>query len=52
MTETNSSLTQIDMVATWISYSLGANLENLRLLGSGNVNATGNALDNTLYANA
>lgn len=52
VTETNSSLTQIDMVATWISYSLGANLENLRLLGSGNVNATGNALDNTLYANA
>ncbi|NBZ88563.1 beta strand repeat-containing protein [Stagnihabitans tardus] len=50
--ETSNSLSQIDMVAASISYTLGANLENLRLLGSGNINATGNALANVLYANA
>jgi Ca2+-binding RTX toxin-like protein len=31
---------------------LGANLENLDLLGTGNFSATGNALDNTLTGNA
>ncbi|QYZ69151.1 beta strand repeat-containing protein [Neotabrizicola shimadae] len=50
--EINSSLSQIDMVATTISYVLGANLENLRLMGTANINGTGNALNNTLYANA
>ncbi len=49
--ETNNSLTQIDLVASTISYTLDVNLENLRLLGGADINATGNALDNILYAN-
>jgi len=33
------------------AYTLPANVENLQLAGSGNLNGTGNSLDNTLYAN-
>jgi Ca2+-binding RTX toxin-like protein len=51
----------VDLIASSISYSLldtggagayGANVENLQLLGAGNINATGNALNNVLYAGA
>src|SRR5574343_1442389 len=50
-----------DLVQTRLAYSLmdtdgggtnGGNVENLQLTGSGNVNATGNTLNNTLYANS
>ncbi|WP_322981692.1 calcium-binding protein [Pseudomonas sp. C11] len=41
----------IDLVKVYVSYVLGDNLENLSLLGSDNLNATGNALTNTLIGN-
>ena len=41
-----------DTVRSAISYTLGANLENLTLTGAGTVNATGNALANILTGNA
>jgi Ca2+-binding RTX toxin-like protein len=42
----------IDTVYSTISYTLGANLENLYINTTGAVNATGNALANVLYAGA
>ncbi len=41
-----------DTVYSTISYTLGANLENLYINTTGAVNATGNALANVLYAGA
>jgi Ca2+-binding RTX toxin-like protein len=41
-----------DTVQSQVSYILGSNLENLTLLGVGDINATGNALDNTITGNA
>ncbi len=40
-----------DTVKTGLSYTLGDNVENLILTGNGNVNGTGNALDNVLTGN-
>jgi len=42
----------IDRVETSISYTLGANVENLTLTGALLVNGTGNELDNVIIGNA
>lgn len=53
VTETNSDNASggVDTVNATISYTLGSNLENLNLLGTANLNGTGNTLDNLLTGN-
>jgi Ca2+-binding RTX toxin-like protein len=41
-----------DTVQSSVTYTLGANVENLTLTGTGAVNGTGNALNNTLTGNS
>ncbi|WP_374301958.1 calcium-binding protein [Paracoccus sp. (in: a-proteobacteria)] len=41
-----------DQVNAWISWTLGANLENLVLQGNAAINGTGNGLSNLLVGNA
>ncbi|WP_017999646.1 calcium-binding protein [Paracoccus sp. N5] len=40
-----------DQVQSWISWTLGARLENLVLLGNGDTNGTGNGLANLIVGN-
>ncbi|MEH2536615.1 MULTISPECIES: beta strand repeat-containing protein [unclassified Bradyrhizobium] len=42
----------IDTVQSSVSYTLGDNVENLTLLGSGNLSGTGNAADNVITGNS
>lgn len=42
----------IDTVNSTVTYTLTANVENLRLGGTGNLNGTGNAEDNRIIGNA
>ena len=42
----------VDTVKASVSYALAANIENLSLTGTGNIDATGNELDNRLTGNA
>ncbi|PWR25148.1 calcium-binding protein [Zavarzinia aquatilis] len=41
-----------DKVETSVSYTLGSNIENLRMVGDRGLTATGNALSNTMSGNA
>ena len=41
-----------DTVSASVAYTLVANVENLVLTGAGNINGTGNALDNAITGNA
>jgi Ca2+-binding RTX toxin-like protein len=41
-----------DTVRSYINWTLGANIERLELRGSGNINGTGNSLNNTLVGNS
>jgi Ca2+-binding RTX toxin-like protein/dienelactone hydrolase len=41
-----------DTVKSSVTYTLGSNVENLELTGTGAINATGNTLNNTLTGNA
>ncbi|WP_242049318.1 LamG-like jellyroll fold domain-containing protein [Aulosira sp. FACHB-615] len=50
--ETSTLATEIDTVQTSITYTLGANLENLILTGNAAINGTGNSLNNTITGNA
>ncbi|MBX8622923.1 M10 family metallopeptidase C-terminal domain-containing protein, partial [Pseudomonas glycinae] len=50
--ERGIALTEVDTVLSWINYALGANLENLTLLGSESINGFGNALNNVLIGNS
>ncbi|MBD2412705.1 hypothetical protein FACHB389_27325 [Nostoc calcicola FACHB-389] len=40
-----------DTVRSSITYTLGANVENLRLTGTSTINGTGNSLNNFIFAN-
>jgi Ca2+-binding RTX toxin-like protein len=51
VSETSTIATEIDLVKTSITYTLGANLENLTLNGIGAINGTGNTLNNILIGN-
>jgi Ca2+-binding RTX toxin-like protein len=49
---TESSDSGTDMVESFVSFTLGANVENLTLAGTNSINATGNALVNSIVGNA
>jgi Ca2+-binding RTX toxin-like protein len=49
---TENSAEGIDTVVASLSWSLGANIENLTLAGSSAINGTGNALANTIVGNS
>jgi Ca2+-binding RTX toxin-like protein len=51
VTETNVAATQIDVVQSSVSFTLGANVETLTLTGSANIDGTGNSLNNTITGN-
>ena len=51
ITESSALVTEIDSVQSSVSWTLGANLENLTLTGSSHIAGTGNVLANSLTGN-
>ncbi|OYY58999.1 MAG: hypothetical protein B7Y50_11740 [Hydrogenophilales bacterium 28-61-11] len=51
VTETSTFATEIDSVQSSITYTLGANVENLTLTGTAAINGTGNGLANVVTGN-
>jgi Ca2+-binding RTX toxin-like protein len=51
ITETSTLASEIDTVRSSVSWTLGANLENLTLTASNNLNGVGNALNNVINGN-
>ncbi|MEH2235219.1 calcium-binding protein [Nostoc sp.] len=50
-TITEAANSGTDTVRSSVTYTLGANLENLKLTGTGAINGTGNSLNNFLFGN-
>jgi Ca2+-binding RTX toxin-like protein len=50
--ETFAGSSGIDTVRSFVNWTLGANVERLELQGVGNLNGTGNTLNNTLVGNS
>ena len=50
--ESGPSTDTLDQVSSAITYTLGANLEELNLIGSANIDGTGNSLNNFLGGNS
>jgi Ca2+-binding RTX toxin-like protein len=52
VTETSTLATEIDIIQSTISYTLGENVENLTLTGTTAINGTGNSLNNLITGNS
>ncbi len=51
-TVTENANEGVDLVMSSVSFTLSADVDNLTLTGSGNINGTGNAIANTIIGNA